>query len=259
MAGRLKGKRALITGASRGIGRAIAEAFADEGATLALSATTLEGLVKVQASVAKRGPEPVLLAGDVSNPEQAVGMVTEAASALGGLDIVVNNAGIYRAARFIDYTPETFDQVMKVNAYGVFHVMQAALRHMKTAGYGKVVNIASTAGKHESPNQAAYNASKHAVVGLTRCAALEHARDGITVNAICPGFVQTDMMEEFRAHAEINGITFEQVMAGAVAKVPMGRMLQPGEIANLAIYLASPESDGMTGQAIAISGGMRMS
>lgn len=255
---RLESRKALVTGASRGIGRAIAEAFASEGAALALTATTLEGLEQTRAAVSGSGGAPALLAGDLSDPETAARIVAEAADRLGGLDIVVNNAGIYKAARFIDYTPDEFDRVMKVNAYGVFHVMQAALRLMRAAGGGKIVNIASTAGKHESANQAAYNASKHAVVGLTRCAALEHAGDGVTVNAICPGFVETDMIDQFGAHAEIAGVSFEELRAAMIARIPVGRMLQPTEIASLAVYLASPESDGMTGQAITISGGMRM-
>ena len=257
---RLEGKKALVTGASRGIGRAIAEAFAAEGAVLALAATTLAGLRDVEASVASLGTAaPVPLAGDLSDPAEAARIVADAKVGLGGLDVVVNNAGIYKAARFVDYTPQDFDTVMKVNVYGVFHVMQAALRSMQAAGSGKIVNIASTAGRHESPNQAAYNASKHAVVGLMRCAALEHAGHGITVNAICPGFVETDMIQAFKTHAEIHGISFEELRAALIARIPIGRVLQPAEIAHLAVYLASSESDGMTGQAITISGGMRMS
>ncbi len=255
MVGRLEGKRILVTGASRGIGRAIAEAYAKEGARLALAATTTAGLAATAEAV---GGKPLLLAADMSEPSAAEGLVVAAAEAMGGLDGLVNNAGIYRAARFVDYDAESFDRVMKVNVYGLFHAMQAALRLMTAAGYGKIVNIASTAGKHESANQAAYNASKHAVVGLTRCAALEHAKDGVTVNAICPGFVETDMISDFAVHSEITGIPFEQLKAGMLARVPMGRLLAPEEIAHLAVYLAADESRGMTGQAITISGGLRM-
>jgi NAD(P)-dependent dehydrogenase (short-subunit alcohol dehydrogenase family) len=258
MTGRMAGQRALITGASRGIGRAIAEAFAREGARLALHATTTEGLAETRAAVEALGAEVSLHAADVSDPAQAAALVEAAAAALGGLDVAVNNAGIYRAARFTDYAPEDFDRVMKVNAYGVFHCMQAQLRRMQAQGGGAIVNIASTAGKHESANQAAYNASKHAVVGLTRCAAVENAAAGITVNAICPGFVETDMLDEFQTHADIHGVTLDQIRAALLAKVPMGRMLQPEEIAHLAVYLASGEAAGMTGQALTLSGGLRM-
>jgi len=130
------------------------------------------------------------------------------------------------------------------------------LRHMQTRGRGKVVNIASTAGKWMSINQSAYNASKHARAGLTRCAALEMGPQGINVNAICPGFVETDMLETFREHGEILGVSFEQVKASGLARVPLRRFLKPEEIAHLAVYLGSSESDGMTGQSILLDGGM---
>ena len=259
MSARLKGRRVLITGGSRGIGRAIAERFAAEGAALCLSATTEAGLAASKAACEALGARVETVAADMADAALAAGVVEAAAEKLGGLDVLVNNAGVYKAARFVDYAPEDFDRIMKVNAYGLFFAMQAALKRMKAAGYGKIVNIASTAGKHESLNQAAYNASKHAVVGLTRCAALEHARDGITVNAICPGFVKTDMLDQFSDHAAIAGVSVESLLQALTARVPMGRFLEAGEIAHLAVYLASAESDGMTGQAITISGGMRMS
>ena len=256
--GRLAGATALITGASRGIGRAIAEAFAREGADLFLSATARANLAEVEAAVAARGRRVAAHAADVAD-EAAVEALFEAATgAFGRIDIVVNNAGIYLGKPLIDYSAAEFDRVMQVNAYGVFHVMQRALRHMRGLGRGKIVNIASTAGKWESPNQAAYNASKHAVVALTRCAALEHAAAGITVNAICPGFVETDMIGVVRAHAERAGADLDAFRAAMLARVPMGRLIDPAEIAHLAVYLASPESDGMTGQTVTISGGMRM-
>lgn len=256
--GRLAGKRAIVTGASRGIGRAIAKRFAEEGADLLLTATGLEQLQDTLADCVAGGGKVLTMAADVSDRTQAEAMVTRAVEAFGALDVLVNNAGIYKAGRFIDYEPETFDRIMQVNTYGVFHTMQFALRHMTAAGGGKVVNVASTAGKWESMNQSAYNASKHAVVGITRCAALEHAKDGITINAICPGFVETDMIDQFDDHAAIMGISVEQLQAALIGRVPIGRMLQPVEIAHLAVYLASAESDGMTGQTITISGGMRM-
>jgi meso-butanediol dehydrogenase/(S,S)-butanediol dehydrogenase/diacetyl reductase len=257
--GRLAGRRALITGASRGIGRAIAERYAAEGADLFLTATSMGKLEETRDLVAGHGGRVFLHTADVSDRDQVEAMIKSAVAAMGGIDIAVNNAGVYKAARFVDYTADEFDQVMKVNAYGVFHVMQFVLRHMLERGAGgKIVNVASTAGKWESMNQSAYNASKHAVVGMTRCAALETAASGITINAICPGFVDTDMIDAFRAHADIAGVPFEQIKAGAIQRVPMGRMLDPVEIAHLAVYLGASESDGMTGQTITISGGMRM-
>ncbi len=258
LAGRLAGATALITGASRGIGQAIAEAFAREGADLFLSATARANLAGIEAHAAAAGRRVATDAVDVADEASVEALFAAAVDAFGHIDIVVNNAGVYTGKPFTEYTAAEFDRVMRVNAYGTFHVMQRALRHMQGRGRGKIVNIASTAGKWESPNQAAYNASKHAVVALTRCAALENAAAGIRVNAICPGFVETDMIGEFEAHAERAGMDFDAFKAAMVARIPTGRLLQPEEIAHIAVYLASPESDGMTGQTISISGGMRM-
>jgi meso-butanediol dehydrogenase / (S,S)-butanediol dehydrogenase / diacetyl reductase len=257
-AGRLAGRQALITGASRGIGRAIAMRYAEEGADLFLTATNLELLAETRLLAQGLGVEVDVHRADVSDPAQVEAMVDAAVAARGRIDVLVNNAGVYHAAKLVDITLADFDRVMKVNVYGAFHVMQQVLRRMVAQGSGKVVNIASTAGKWGSMNQAAYNASKHAVVGLTRCAALEMGPLGVNVNAICPGFVETDMLDAFRAHGDILGVPFEKVMEGAVARVPIRRFLQPREIAQLAVYLGSAESDGMTGQTLLLDGGMLM-
>ena len=259
--GRLSGCRALITGASRGIGRAIAEAYAREGADLFLTATAAGNLAETEAAVAGHGGRIVCHGAEISDEDQVETMFAAAIDSLGQVDIVVNNAGVYVGRPFTDYTTAEFDWVMKVNVYGVFHMMQQALRHMqgrKNERNAKIVNIASTAGKWESPNQAAYNASKHAVVAMTRCAALENAGAGINVNAICPGFVETDMIGEFKVHADRAGMAFDEFKAATLARVPIGRALDPVEIAHIAVYLGSAESDGMTGQTITISGGLRM-
>jgi NAD(P)-dependent dehydrogenase (short-subunit alcohol dehydrogenase family) len=256
--GRLAGRKALVTGASRGIGRAIALRYAEEGADLFLTATRAERLHETRALAEAKGAKVWLHPADVSRRDEVDAMVGAAIAALGTIDVLVNNAAVYKAARLVDFTPEDFDRVMQVNVYGAFHVMQLVLRHMQGGRRGKVVNIASTAGKWGSMNQSAYNASKHALVGLTRCAALEMAAHGIQVNAICPGFVQTDMLDEFRAHADILGVPFEKVIEGALARVPIRRALQPEEIAQLAVYLGSAESDAMTGQSLLLDGGMLM-
>ena len=255
---RLEGKTALITGASRGIGRAIARAYAAEGANLFLTATNADKLQETRELVSEHGVEATCHLADVSDPKAVESLFAAAVDWREGLDIVVNNAGIYIGKPFTDYDLAEFDQVMKVNVYAVFQLMQLTLRHMRERRAGKIVNIASTAGRWESPNQAAYNTSKHAVVGMTRCAALENAALGVNVNAICPGFVETDMMDAFKGHADALGVSFEALIEGAKSRVPMGRFLEPEEIAHIAVYLGSSESDGMTGQAICISGGMRM-
>ena len=240
--GRLAGRTALITGASRGIGRAIAVRYAQEGADLVLAATRRDLLEQTQVLAEAEGARVLLQVVDVSERAQVQLMVAAAVAAFGRIDILVNNAGVYHAASLLDTTPEDFDRVMQVNVYGAWHVLQLVLRQMHGQGHGKVVNMASTAGKAGSMNQSAYNASKHALVGLTRCAALEMGALGITVNAICPGFVETDMLESFSAHSAITGLPFEQILASGKARVPLKRFLQPEEIAHLAVYLGAAES-----------------
>lgn len=261
--GRLQAKTALITGASRGIGRAIALAYAAEGAGLVLTATNEQALAGVQAEVEQLGAPCAIVAADVTDPQALTDMFNTACEWRGGIDVLVNNAGIYIGKSFTDYNYEEFDRLMKVNVYAVFQLMQMGLVHMQQrydeAGcHGSIVNIASTAGKWESPNQAAYNTTKHAVVGMTRCAALENALHGITVNAICPGMVETDMFQQFQVHADKLGIDLDQLKAATLQRIPMGRFLDPEEVAHIAVYLGSDESVGMTGQTITISGGMRM-
>jgi meso-butanediol dehydrogenase / (S,S)-butanediol dehydrogenase / diacetyl reductase len=255
---RMAGRKALITGASRGIGRAIALRYAAEGADVFLVATAEPALRAVQAQAQATGAQAHVHVCDVSQRTAVHAMVDAAISAMGSIDVLVNNAGVYHAARLVDTEPEAFDRVMQVNVYGAWHVLQRVLQHMQARQRGQVVNIASTAGKWGSVNQSAYNASKHALVGLTRCAALEMGGFGVTVNAICPGFVETDMLGEFKAHAAIQGVPFETVLANGRARVPIKRFLQPEEIANLAVYLGSDEGLGMTGQSLLLDGGMLM-
>ncbi len=255
--GRLADRTALITGASRGIGRAIAERYAVEGANVFLTATNHEKLEETRKLVVGHGVHAHCHVADVSEPSSAEAMFNAALAWRGGLDILVNNAGIHIPKPLLDYALDDLDRIMRVNVHAVFQLTQLAIRHMLTRGVGKIVNIASTAGKWESPNQAIYNMSKHAVVGLTRCAALEFADKGININAVCPGIVEGGMfdLEKFAASY---GATKEQVQKAVVSRVPMGRLVTLEEVAHLAVYLGSAESDGMTGQTITISGGMRM-
>jgi meso-butanediol dehydrogenase/(S,S)-butanediol dehydrogenase/diacetyl reductase len=254
--GRMAGRKALITGASRGIGRAIALRYAAEGADLVLVATQQVLLDEVQSLARAHGAQAHVLPCDVTDRAAVQAMVAAAVAAMGRIDVLVNNAGVYHAARLVDTEPEAFDRVMQVNVYGAWHVLQAVLRHMQAQRSGQVVNIASTAGKWGSMNQSAYNASKHALVGLTRCAALEMGGFNVNVNAICPGFVETDMLGEFKAHAAIQGVPFETVLETGRNRVPLKRFLKPEEIASLAVYLGCDESSGMTGQSLLIDGGM---
>ena len=194
---------------------------------------------------------------DVRDADACQSAVAAVIDRWGRVDTLVNNAGIYRAKKFLEYKTTDFQDLLDVNLFGVIHLTQAALPHMLDKQYGRIVNIASTAGKWASKNQSAYNVSKHAVVGLTRCVALENASEGITVNAICPGFVQTDMVEALKSEVAASaGMSADEMMAYALGRVPMGRFMQVEDIVGLALHLGAPESAGMTGQSIVIDGGM---
>ena len=252
MAGRLAGKRALITGASRGIGLAIAEAFAREGAALALNARNPE---RLNQTVNDLSADASAYACDVTDRDAVFDMVKRV-EADGPLDILVNNAGIHVARPFTEYTFEEFSSVIDANLYSVFHVTQAVLAGMQARQSGAIVNIASTAGRWGSRNQSAYNASKHAVMGITRCLALEMAPHGIRTNAICPWVVDTDMADSFiEGHAAATGMTREEITNAFTATVPIKRFVKPEEVASLAIYLASDESGFVNGQGMTIDAG----
>lgn len=257
MSQRLLQSVALITGASRGIGREIAHAYAKEGARLCLVARSPDALDAVVAELALPADRVMTVALDVTDRAACFAAVHATQDRFGHVDILVNNAGIYQAKAFLDYSAQDFQTMLDVNVLGVIHFTQACLPGMQARQQGRVINMASTAGKWGSRNQSAYNISKHAVVGLTRCVALEASPFGVTVNAICPGFVQTDMLEELKAQVALSsGASAEEFVKAALARVPLGRMLSTQEIAGMAVYLGSAESSGMTGQSIHIDGGM---
>jgi NAD(P)-dependent dehydrogenase (short-subunit alcohol dehydrogenase family) len=256
MSNRLAGKTALITGASRGIGMAIAKAFAKEGASLILNARDQGKLDIVAGEIrAEYKVEVIALSGDVTCAE-SVKRVAERAFEWSSVDILVNNAGIHIPAPFLSYTFEQFKSVIESNVYSVFHVTQALLPGMIAAGGGRIINLASTAGKWGSRNQSAYNASKHAVVGITRCLALEMAPHNVLVNAICPWIVNTDMAVSFmEGHASALGVSPAALVEKMNSSVPLGRWVEPHEVAGLAVYLASDESSYINGQAWTVDGG----
>jgi len=256
MASRLQGRTALITGASRGIGLAVAEAYAAEGARLILNARGAARLSEVAADLTRRfGIAVSTSACDVTDRE-AVARMVAGAEATGGVDILVNNAGIHRAAKFLDYSAQDFRDLFEINFIGVLHATQLVLPGMIARRRGSIVNLASTAGKWGTPNQAAYNVSKHAVVGLTRCLALELAAHQIRVNAICPWVVDTDMATSFIAeHAKVAGLSTAQTTTNFLNSVPLKRFIQPAEVAQLAVFLGSEEASYVNGQSWAIDGG----
>ena len=259
MSGRLHGKTALISGGNRGIGRAIAQAYAAEGADLVLTARDAELLETVAEALREaHGIRCVTFACDVTD-EPAVQKMVEKAEADAPIDVLVNNAGIYSGGRFLDLTSEDFKRVFEVNFYGLLHLTQAVLPVMIRRKTGRVINIASTAGKWGAPYQSAYNASKHAVVGLTRCIALETAEHNVLVNAICPWFVETDMMSSFvKERSEAAGVAPETLVEKWKSAAPLKRFLRAEEVAPLAVFLAADESSYVTGQTWAVDGGFTM-
>ena len=253
MAKTLTGKTALITGGGRGIGRAIALLFAREGARVAVAARTAEQVEQVANEI---GNDAIALVCDVSDPENVTRMFGELRERLGNADILVNNAGIAESATVVNTTDELWHRHLAINLSGTFYCTRAALPAMFKKGWGRVINVASIAGKTGAPYIAAYSASKHGVMGLTRSIALEVAASGITVNAICPGYVDTDMVS--RGVAQITtktGRTAEEALDTLKKMSPQNRLATAEEVAAVALLLASDEGRGINGQGINIDGG----
>jgi meso-butanediol dehydrogenase / (S,S)-butanediol dehydrogenase / diacetyl reductase len=257
--GRLENRNALITGGSRGIGKAIARRFIEEGANTFLCARGERDLNQTALELRQMGGKVAVGVTDVCSRQSVEKMVSSALAELGSVDILVNNAGMMMSKRFLDYSFEEFDQIMKVNLYGVFQVTRAVLPSMIEKKSGRIINMASTAGKWGSLNQSAYNTSKHAVVGLTRCLALEMAPFHISVNAICPAGVEGDEINAMVEHwAGQLGVTEKEARDRITARSPIGRFIKPDEVAALAVYLASDEAEAMTAQSLSLCGGYLM-
>jgi NAD(P)-dependent dehydrogenase (short-subunit alcohol dehydrogenase family) len=255
---KLKDRVAFITGGGRGIGRAIALAFARQGADVCLVARTEGEVARVAAEVkAECGVKAFSFSCDVSKSEEVARTFALAHEGFGRApDILVNNAGIAESAPLAKTSDELWQRHLDINLSGTFYCTRAALPAMIARGWGRVINVASIAGKTGAPYIAAYTASKHGVVGLTRCAAMEVAAKGITVNAICPGYVETDMA----AHAVSNitaytGKTTEEARLILERMSPQNRLVTPEEVAAVALLLASEEGRGINGQALNIDGG----
>jgi NAD(P)-dependent dehydrogenase (short-subunit alcohol dehydrogenase family) len=230
--------------------------FAEEGAQVILIARGRSQLDEVAAEIEELGTHAVVLAADVTSDKDAL-RLTEAARDLGGLDILVNNAGTFIQNRFMDYSMEQWNASWDLNVMGVVRMTRAVLPLMVDAGYGRIINIASTAAKWGTAYQAAYNAAKHAVLGLTRSLALEVAANGIRVTAICPANVDTDLVDRAE-FARVLGIDESEVDRFIVGRIPIGRLIKPEEIAGLAVYLASAEADAITGVGLTAAGGLSL-
>lgn len=245
----LEGKTALVTGASRGIGRAIAVGMARAGADLAISARSAEALAETQAEVEALGRKAFVVPADVTDRDAVFRMVADSIAALGHLDAVVNNAGgTSFMVPFTDLRFEGWTKVMRLNTESIVHVLQAVGPHLLERGSGSVINVASVAGLGGAPLVTPYAASKAAVVSLTRSLAIEWASRGVRVNALCPGWTATDLNRALWEN--------EQTSAAMTATIPMGRWGKAEEMAGAAVFLASDAATYLTGQAIAVDGGI---
>src|SRR5713101_9549248 len=255
----LKGQIAIVTGGGRGIGRAIALALAREGADIVIAELDQAGAKRTAEEVGALGRRSLATATDVTSRADLRAMVDRAKAEFGRIDILVNNAGIYRAASTLDVTEDHWDAIMNINAKAVFFASQAVLPTMIAQKGGSIVSLASMAGKIGSKTNLPYNVSKAAVVSMTKSLALAHAADGIRVNCVCPGFVETDMWTYVsREQGKLMGLTPEEFTRQRAAQVPLGRMERPEDVAQVIGFLASDRSGYMTGQALSVDGGLVM-
>ncbi len=238
------GRRAIVTGAARGIGRDIAAALIEGGAQVAL-ADILEEVVGTAEELGERARG---YTADVTDPVGCKALVAQVVEDFGGVDILVNNAGITRDTLLPRMSPDDFDRVLKVNLYGTFYLTQAVARPMMKARYGRIVNIASVIGLHGNAGQANYAASKGGVIALTKSTAKELAGRGISANAIAPGFITTAMTDTIP----------EKVRAHMLSMIPFGRFGETSDVAGAVLFLASDLAGYVTGQVLVVDGGMFM-
>jgi len=252
VSGRLDGKVVLVTGATSGIGRASAELLAREGASVMVSGRSVDGASITVAAIVDGGGSADVALGDISDSSVATSIVAATRERFGSVDALVNAAGVIVRHDAVGTSDDDWRRVMATNVDALFYVSRAAVVAMRRSGGGSIVNIASNVGLVGTERLAAYCASKGAVIALTRAMALDHAAEGIRVNAVCPGSVDTPMMVSGRAGW---GVSDEEVFAASVSAIPQGCIPQPSEVAGLVAFLASDASSHITGTAIPVDGG----
>lgn len=252
----LSGRVALVTGGGRGIGRAVAHSLSEAGAAVAVVARSVDQVDAVAAELTGAGARARGFrcdVGDASSVEETVRQVTES---LGPVDILVNNAGVASSSPLHRTSLDEWERLFRVNATGSFLCTRAVLPGMTDRGWGRIVNVASVVGLTAAPYVAAYAASKHAQVGLTRAAAAEVADTGVTVNAVCPGYVDTPMTRESVARIrERTGRTEEEALEALRRQNPQGRLIEPREVAHAVLAFCAPDAGGINGQALVLDGG----
>jgi NAD(P)-dependent dehydrogenase (short-subunit alcohol dehydrogenase family) len=252
----LAGRHAVVTGAGKGIGAAIAEALAREGARVTLMGRDRAALEARAAAIGKaHGAETATARCDVADEASVAGAFGEARARFGPVHVLVNNAGQAASARFLDTPREDWDRLLAVNLTGAYLCTRQALGAMLEAGAGRIVNVASTAGLRGGSRLAAYCASKHGLVGLTRALAAEVGKHGITVNAVCPGYVDTEMAEQAVRNLVKAGRAEAEARALIAGSNPGGRLIAPEEVARVVVWLCSPEAAAVNGQAMVVAGG----
>lgn len=252
MAGQLEGKVMLVTGAASGIGRAIAIASGKQGAKVVVSDIAREGGEETVRLIKEAGSEAVFVPADISQSKQVETLIAKAVETYGKLDAAANNAGIEGAlATTVDYPEEVWNRVLSINLTGPWLCMKFEIAQMLKQGGGAIVNVASILGVVGFANAGAYTAAKHGLIGVTQTAALEYATQGIRVNAICPGFIETPMVMQRGVAAGANPQTYQQI----AALHPMQRLGQPREVAEAAVWLCSEAASFVTGAALLVDGG----
>ena len=248
----LQGRHALVTGGGRGIGRATAAALSAAGAAVTV---TGRGEAPLKDAVG-RGDAAGFIIADVTDAATMESGIKAAVAARGAIDILVANAGAAESAPFMRTEPETFRRLFEINLIGVVHAIRAVLENMVARGFGRIVAVSSTAGLRGAPYISAYTASKHALNGLVRSLALETVKNGVTVNAVCPTYVDTDMTQGAVDNiVDKTGRTRDEALAGILKGRPMGRLVRPEEVAAAVLYFCSAEAAAVTGTTLAIAGG----